>query len=240
MLGREGERDDASDQIVDVTKRARLSARAKDGDWLVLECLTYESGNRAAIECAHARAVRIEDPHDRRVDALLAVIRHRHRLGVTLRLVVDAARTDRVDVAPVRLGLRVDQRVAVDLTRRGSQEASTLGFRETEGIVRAVRADLQGLQWQAQVVNRAGRGSEVEHEIDVARNLDVRRDVVLDKREVVVAQMRNIRQRARVEVVETPDLVARCKQPLTEMRSEKSCSTGDDSCWHTDDGTPTG
>jgi len=134
----------------------------------------------------------------------------------------------------------VDQRVAVHLTRRGSQEARTLGFREAERIVRAVRADLQGLQGQAQVVDRTGWRCEVEHEIDVTRNLDVRRDVVLNKREVVVAQMRNIRQRPRIEVVETPDLVARCKQPLTEVRSEKPCSTGDDSCWHTDDGTPTG
>ena len=105
---------------------------------------------------AHARPVGVEDPHDRGVDALLAVVGHRQRLGVALCLVVDAARADRVDVAPVGLGLRVHLRVAVDLARRGEQEPGALELREAERVVRPVRADLQRVQRQAQVVDRAG------------------------------------------------------------------------------------
>ena len=93
-----------------------------------------------------------------RVDALLAVVGHRQRLGVALGLVVDAARADRVDVAPVGLGLRVHLRVAVDLAGRGEQEARALALRQAERVVRAVGADLERVQRQPQVVDRAAPG----------------------------------------------------------------------------------
>ena len=67
------------------------------------ERLAQEGRDRAPVVGAHPRAVGVEDAHDRGVDALLAVVGHRQRLGVALRLVVDAARADRVDVAPVVL-----------------------------------------------------------------------------------------------------------------------------------------
>ena len=54
------------------------------------------------------RTMRVSTP-------VIAVIRHRHRFGEALRLVVHAARADRVHVAPVGLLLRVHQRIAVHL-----------------------------------------------------------------------------------------------------------------------------
>ena len=63
----------------------------------------------------HARAVGVEDADDAGVEAVEPVVRHRHGLGEALGLVVHAAGADRVDVAPVGLGLRVDLGVAVDL-----------------------------------------------------------------------------------------------------------------------------
>ena len=118
-----GQRDDARDEVVDVAEAARLRAVAEDRDRPVGERLAQEGRDGAPVVRAHPRAVGVEDPHDRRVDALLAVVGHRQRLGVALGLVVDAARADRVDVAPVGLGLRVDLRVAVDLAGREDQEA---------------------------------------------------------------------------------------------------------------------
>ena len=47
--------------------------------------------------------------------SMVAVIRHRHRFGKTLGLVVDAPRSDRVDIAPVRFLLWVFERIAIDL-----------------------------------------------------------------------------------------------------------------------------
>ena len=146
-----------ADQVVDVAEGARLAAVAEDRDRAVGQRLAQEGRDRAAVVRAHARAVGVEDPHDRRVHALLAVVGHRQRLGVALGLVVDAARADRVDVAPVVLGLRVDLRVAVDLARRRQQEAGAVRLGQPERVMRAVRADLQRVQRQAQVVDRRRR-----------------------------------------------------------------------------------
>ena len=99
----------------------------------------------------------VEDPHDRRVDALLAVVGHRQRLGVALGLVVDAARPDRVDVPPVLLGLGVDVGVAVDLGGGGEEEARPLALGQAEGVVRPQRPDLEGGDGQLEVVDRRGR-----------------------------------------------------------------------------------
>src|SRR5215210_2223026 len=153
VLAALGEQVETADQVVDVTKAARLRAVAEDGDRLVLERLPHEGRDRAPVVRAHARPVGVEDADDRGVHALLLVVRHRQRLGVALRLVVDAARPDRVDVAPVALGLRVDLRIAVHLARRGEEEARALELGEPERVVRAVRADLERVQRLPQVVD---------------------------------------------------------------------------------------
>ena len=167
-----------ADEIVDEAEAPRLRAVAEHGQRLLLERLADERRDRAAVVRPHARPVGVEDAHDRRVDPLLAVIGHRQRLGVALRLVVDAARPDRVDVAPVGLRLRVHLRVAVHLARRREQEARALHLREAERVVRAVRADLERLQRQPQVVDRARRAREVVDEVDRLVDLDVLRQVV--------------------------------------------------------------
>jgi hypothetical protein len=132
------QRDDAADEVADVAERARLAAIAEHRQRSVRERLAQERRDRAAVVRTHARAVGVEDPHDRRVHALLAVVGHRQRLRVALGLVVDPARADRVDVAPVALRLRVLQRIAVHLARRRDQEARAMRLRQTERVVRAV------------------------------------------------------------------------------------------------------
>ncbi len=102
---------------------ARLAAVAEDGDRLALERLADEGGNDAAVLEPHARAVGVEDADDLGVDLVIAMIGHRHRLGEALGLVVDAARPDGIDVAPVFLGLRMDERIAVAFRGRGEEEA---------------------------------------------------------------------------------------------------------------------
>src|SRR3954447_15724450 len=79
-----GEQDHPADQIVDVTERPRLRAVAEHRDRPVLQRLAQKRRDRPAVVGAHPRTVGVEDPHDRRVDALLAVIGHRQRLGVAL------------------------------------------------------------------------------------------------------------------------------------------------------------
>src|SRR5436189_83059 len=145
---------------------------------------------------------------DARVDALLALVRHRHRLGVPLCLVVDAAGANRVDIAPVRLRLRVDLGVAVDLARRGEEEARPLELRQPEHVVRAVGADLEGVQREPLVVDRAGRARQVVDDVDGLGDLQVVDEVVVAEDEAVVANVLDVLERSRVEVVDTDDTIA--------------------------------
>ena len=90
-------------------------------------------------------------------DAVGPVVGHRHGLRVALGLVVDAARADGVDVAPVLLGLRMDQWVAVDLGRGREQEPGALRLREPQRVEGTERADLERVDGMRQIVHRRRR-----------------------------------------------------------------------------------
>ena len=163
-----------------------------------------------------------------RVHALLAVVRHGHRLGVPLRLIVDAPGTDGIHVAPVGLLLGVLERVAVHLRRRGDQEARALELGQAERVVRAVRADLERVQRQAVVVDRAGRAGQMEHVVDALLDVDVLDDVDVAEREVVVADVLDVLERAGVEVVQADDPVPLVQQVVAQMRAEEPGAAGHD------------
>src|SRR5919108_5244792 len=117
MLSALGEEVEAADEVVHVAEAAGLRAVAKDGDRPVRDGLPHESRNCTAVVRPHAWPIRIEDPGNTGVHALLPVVRHCHRLGVALGLVVHAARPNWVDVTPVRLRLGVYLRITVHLAR---------------------------------------------------------------------------------------------------------------------------
>ena len=172
------------------------------------------------------------------VHALLAVVGHRHRLGVALGLVVDAPWPDRVDVPPVGLGLRMNLRIAVHLARRREHEARPLELREPERIVRPVRADLQGQQRQAQVVDRARDRREVEDEADRALDRDRLHHVVVDELEIVAPQVLDVLERGGLEIVHADHVVPLREQVLTQMGAEKAGSPRDDRSGHSRGGYP--
>jgi hypothetical protein len=119
-------------------------------------------------------------------------------------------------------------RVAVDLARRREQEPRTLPLRDPEGVMRAVRPGLQGVQRQAHVVDRARERREVVDEVERLVDPDRLADVVVQERELVAAEMRDVRERARLEVVETDDSVPPLEQRLAEVGAEKPGATGDE------------
>ena len=135
MLPRLGQQHQASHEVVDVTEASSLRSVSEDGERLVRKGLTDEGRDRPAVVGPHPRAVGVEDSDDARVHALLAVVGHGQRLCITLRLVVHAARADRVDIAPVALRLRMHLWVPVDLARRGEQVAGALELREPQRVV---------------------------------------------------------------------------------------------------------
>ena len=114
---------DPLDEIGDVAERSRLRAVAVQRERLTLERLHHEVGNHPAVLRPHPRSVRVEDAHDARIDPVIAVVGHRHRLGEPLRLVVHAARADRIHVSPVasRAGdAPADRRTPRTSTRAGT------------------------------------------------------------------------------------------------------------------------
>ena len=184
--------EEAADLVVDVGERACLAAVAEDRDRLASQRLDEEVRDGASVVRAHPRAVGVEDAHDAHVDAVVAVIRHRHRLGVPLGLVVHAAWADRVDVAPVLLGLRMHQRVAVDLRRRRQEEAGALGECESERVVGSQSADFQDLDRDPLEISRAGRTRQVHHDVDRPRHPHVVADIVLDEGEAGAEQLLDV------------------------------------------------
>ena len=156
------------------------------------------------------------------------MIRHRHRFGEPLRFVVDAAGAHRVDVAPVGFLLRMFQRIAVDLRGRGEDERRAFLLGEAERLVGAERADLQRRNRQLEVVDRARRTGPVQHVIDLAVDVDVIRDVVLDEREVPVHQMRDVGRRAGEQVVDADNRIIAIEERFGEVRTDESGRAGDD------------
>ena len=167
------------------------------------------------------------------VDALLAVVGHRQRLGVALGLVVDAARADRVHVPPVGLRLRMHLRVAVDLGRRGEQEARAMLLGEPERVVRPVAADLQRVQRQAQIVDRGRRRREVVDEVH--RLVDEVRldDVRVHEPELRHADVVDVGEGSRLEVVDADHPTSAPQELVAQMRPEEPRATRHEAGGHT-------
>ena len=191
--------------------------------------LADERRHHAAVVQPHARAVGVEDADNAGLDLVFAVIGHRHGLGKTLGFVVTAARADGVDVAPVFFGLRMHQRVAVNFRGGGDQEARVFVLGQAERLVRAQRADLQGLDRDLQVINRAGGRGEMPDVIHRRIEENKFRHVLLDEFEIrVAAQMRDVVHRAGDKIVDANDFVAARQQQVGQMRAEKTGGAGDD------------
>ena len=170
---------------------------------------------------------------DAGVDVVGLAVGQGHGLGEPLGLVVDAARSDRVDVAPVRLRLRVHLRVAVDLGGRGEHETGVLVAGQAQGVQRADRPHLQRLDRHAEVVDGRRRAGEVQDEVDRAADVDVVGDVRPDQPEAGVgSEVRDVLRGAGEEVVEADDLVATVEQRLAQVGAEEPRAAGDDGTGH--------
>jgi len=69
-----------------------------------------------------------------------------------------------------------------------------------------------------QVINRAGRGGEMEHRVDCAINKNVMSNVMIDEAEVgVTRQMRDIAGISSNQVIYSNDCVTFGQKAITEM-----------------------
>ena len=94
------------------------------------------------------------------------MIGHRHCLGETFGFVVNAARSDRIHVAPVVFRLRVNERIAIAFTGRSQNEGRLLVFGQAQRVVSPECADFQGRDGQFEIIDWACRRCEMENEIN--------------------------------------------------------------------------
>jgi len=166
----------------------------------------------------HPRAVGIEDARDPGLDVMLGE-RGGERLAAPLAFVVAGPLADRVDVAPVLLGLRMDLGLAVDLAGRGDQHLRAGRLRELEHVHRAEHRRLQRTNRVPLVVRRRGRTREVIDLVDlgVVAIDDVVPHELEPARVSAGLQRGDVLRTAGIEVVETDHMIAVLDEPRAQM-----------------------
>ena len=156
------------------------------------------------------------------------VARHQG-FGVALRLVVAGAGSDGIDVPEIAFLLRMLERIAVHLAGRGVHQRRTGAAGEIEGVARARRSDLEGLEGHPRVVHRRGRRGHVEDHLGRAGDGNRLADVVLDQPETIVArEMVEVLLAPREEAVDHHHLHALAQEPVGEMAADEPSASEDD------------
>src|SRR5579859_3147844 len=111
---------------------------------------------RAAVIEAHTRTISIEDAHDAGIHTMISMISHSHGFRKSLGFIINAARADRIHVAPILLMLRRNFRVPITFARRGQEKLCSLGKREPESVVCAERTNFKSLDGELEVIHWTG------------------------------------------------------------------------------------
>ena len=158
---------------------------------------------------------------------MLAAIIHEQRLGAALALVVAGARADRIDPAPIAFLLRVHLGIAIDLAGRGLEDLGLHALGEPQHVDRAVDRGLGRLHRVDLILYRRGRAGEI---VDfVALQIERHGHVVADEIEARMAeQVRDVRLAAGEQIVDAEHVVPLPDQPVAQMRTQKSRTTGDE------------
>ena len=209
----------AGHHVVHIAERAGLAAVAVDRDRLAGERLRDEVRHHAAVLRVHVRAVGVEDAHQPAVEALFAPVGHDQCLAEAFALVVASARADRVDIAPVGFGLRVDQRVAVGFRGRCEQEAGAVAGGQLQQVMGAEAVRQHDLQGDAGEIGRAGRAGQV---VDLLGRGEIggqgAGQIMLDHAQAwVVADGGDVARVAGQVVVDDGDVVPRGQQRGAEV-----------------------
>jgi hypothetical protein len=117
---------------------------------------------------------------------VLSPIVKEQRFGATLALVVAGAGSDRINITPINLRLRVHGGIAIDLARRGLQHLNLKALGETEHIDGTDNAGLGRLDRISPVMDRGGRAREIENLVHLYKKR--MRDVVTQKLEALVIE----------------------------------------------------
>jgi len=107
------ETENAIDQVGYITKAARLATIAKHRQGFMVKRLTDKCWYDSAIFQTHPWPISIKDPDNFSIHSMIAVVGHRYRFGESFSLIVHPTGADRINVAPIILALRMDQRITI-------------------------------------------------------------------------------------------------------------------------------
>src|SRR5262249_56513210 len=96
------------DQVRDIAEGPGLGAVAVDRERVPVQGLHDEVRHHASVVFLHSRPVGVEDTGDFDVQMELLVIVEKQRFGATLASVLTGPWSDRVEISPIGLRLRVD------------------------------------------------------------------------------------------------------------------------------------
>jgi hypothetical protein len=152
---------------------------------------------------------------------VLAPVVEEQRLGAALALILAGAHTDRVDAAPIALGLRVNFRIAVDFGGRGLKDFRVHALGEAQYVDRTVDARLRRLHRVELIVDGRGRAGEV---VDLVY-LDIERegDVMAHQFETrLLQEVGDVVLPAGEKIIDTQNILALRDEPLAQVRAEES------------------
>ncbi len=174
----------------------------------------------------HVRAIGIEDSRHFDTHTVLPVIIEEQGFRTTLSFVVARALTDRIDVPPIVLALRMLLRIAIHLAGRGLKNLRPDALGQPEHVDRAMHAGFRRLYRIVLVMDWRSRTGEV---VDFV-HLDVKGkgDIVPHELEPRVVQQRNdVRLGPGKQVVGTNHFVPARKQFAAQVRAKKTRPAGD-------------
>ncbi len=120
------------------------------------------------------------------------------------------------------------ERVAVALRCRGLQIACVVTRGNLQRVLHAHRAHAQRLDPQAQILRRAGRRSQIENVIHLAR-IEARANVPLLKPEArMTGEMGEVLQVPRRQIIHAKNGMAFAQQAVGKVRTKKAGSAGDE------------
>src|SRR4029077_15366920 len=129
-------------QVSDVAERARLRTVPVNGDRLLAQGLHDEIGDHAPVVRMHVWPVGVEYARNLDLEVVLTKVVEEQRLRAPLALVVARPRADRIDVAPIFLGLWVLARITIDFAGGGLENPGAQALCQSQHVDCAVHRGL--------------------------------------------------------------------------------------------------
>jgi hypothetical protein len=178
----------------------------------------------------HARSISVENSCDLNFETMLSMVIEEQSLSTAFSLIIAGPRTDRIDVAPVFLGLRMDNGITINLAGRGLENTTFKPLGEPEHVDRSVHGSLGRLHWIMLIVDRRSRASEI---VDLVR-LDVERErhVMADELEAGMSmEMLQVTLGAGEKIVDAEYIVSLLQQAIDQVGPKEPRAARDENAF---------